>query len=167
MKKMACCLAVCLLCVAFSAQAQRKLVRYRGEIAVGYTDDLLNVRLLNGIAVGDYFSAGIGVGIDFTPSLFAATSQVPVYLNLKGHLPAGVVTPFVSCDIGAGIGVSGYLGGRSGLLCTPALGCAFGVGKGDRALFVSAGYSIRHLSGTGTRPGGTRGAVSLGLGYRF
>lgn len=157
-----------------AARAQR-LVRYQGEINGGYlagcdynTPNFVTVHLLNGIAVGDFFSTGIGVGIEGVSELFAMTFAAPVFVNVKGYLPVRRgPRPFLSFDIGASIGLTGYASGQAGMLYAPALGCAFNVGKKEhRALLVSVGFHVRHHAGTGGSGGNMR-SVSFGVGYQF
>ncbi|WP_295940574.1 hypothetical protein [uncultured Alistipes sp.] len=169
MKKVILLIAAVIMSATFvNAQS---LIRYQGEINAGYSIgvgdyafDRANLHLLNGVRVGQYFSTGIGVGVDY----FHADDNlfVPVYLNLKGYLPVTeVVSPFLSFDIGASIGVTSDVKKASGLLCVPALGCSFKTTH-KSAFLVSVGYTVQKVSKSGYK-GFNANAVTIKLGYQF
>ncbi len=143
-------------------------VKYHGEVDLGYSigvgtfaTDRINLHTIQGVQVGKYFSTGLGVGLDgyfiFDEGIDIA---VPIYLNLKGYLPVSEkVSPFVSMDIGVGIGASEYMKGMSGLYCTPAVGIKAGKFK------AQLGYNIQRISEMGI--GVNAGAVQLKIGVMF
>lgn len=143
-------------------------VKYHGEVDLGYSigvgtfaTDRINLHTIQGVQIGKYFSAGLGIGLDgyfiFDEGI---DMSVPIYLNLKGYLPVSEkVSPFVSMDIGVGIGASEYMKGLSGLYCTPAVGIRAGKFK------AQLGYNIQRISEMGI--GVNAGAVQLKVGVMF
>jgi hypothetical protein len=136
-----------LCCVIGSAEAKGK-VEYQGEVDLGYSfgvgkaaNERVNIHTIQGIRVGKYFSTGIGAGFDFYYN-FDDTSEaiVPVYLNLKGYYPISAkVSPFISCDIGWGVGVTGDIDNDNGLTVAPAIGIVWGVFK------AQVGYNMQKV----------------------
>lgn len=134
---------------ASSAFAQTP-IKYQGEVDLGYSVGVgefatgrVNIHTIHGAKFGDYFSAGLGVGVDlYTEG--GTDVMVPIYLNLKGYLPTNSkVTPYASFDIGAGIGASEYVSGLSGMLITPAVGIKVGMFK------AQIGYNVQKISDSG------------------
>lgn len=134
---------------ASSAFAQTP-IKYQGEVDLGYSVGVgefatgrVNIHTIHGAKFGDYFSAGLGVGVDlYTEG--GTDVLVPIYLNLKGYLPTNSkVTPYASFDIGAGIGASEYVSGLSGMLITPAVGIKVGMFK------AQIGYNVQKISDSG------------------
>ena len=136
MKRVSLFLSLLLLTVGF-ASAKGK-VSYQGEVDLGYSfgvgkraSERVNIHTIQGIKVGKYFSTGIGTGFDFYYDFDDSSEAiVPVYLNLKGYYPVSKnVSPFVSCDVGLGVGVTGDLDNDTGLTVAPAVGVVWGVFK--------------------------------------
>lgn len=150
----------------FIGTAEAKIpVKYMGEVdavlSVGvgnFATPRVGVHTIHGVRLGQYFSTGIGIGADF----YTMDSEVvmPLYLNLKGHLPTKrKATPFMSLDLGTGLGVSSSVAGFSGLYCTPAVGVKV------RKFKVQLGYNIQQITDSGF--GFSMGAVQLKLGCIF
>lgn len=167
--------ALLLLVVAImsaSAARAQKLVSYQGEVDAGYAVgvgnfaiDRVNVHVINGVRLGEYFSTGVGLGVDYYHQDGEGAAVLPIFLNLKGHLPVSErITPFVSLDIGAGIGLSDVFDGLSGALFTPAVGCAFKVGPMN-AVLISLGYNVQQFSESGASL--NMKAISLKVGFQF
>ena len=154
------------ICVC-SAYAQVP-IKYQPEVDLGYSlgvgtfaVDRLNIHTVQGVKVGQYFSAGVGLGIDGY-FLFEEGMDivVPLYLNLKGYLPVTEkVSPFLSMDLGVGIGASEYMKGMSGLYITPAVGVKAGKFK------AQLGYNVQKISEMGISVNVS--AVQLKLGVAF
>ena len=54
------------------AYSQDKLVKYQGEVSLGYAFgvgdikiDKSSLQIINGVRIGTYFAAGVGVGFDY------------------------------------------------------------------------------------------------------
>ncbi|WP_418425455.1 hypothetical protein [Alistipes sp.] len=148
-------------------------IRYQGEVDAGYSigtgllsQNRVNLHWVNGIRVGKYFSTGLGLGFDYYHQMYDKGELVlPIFLNLKGYLPVTEkVSPFFSFDIGASVGLTEGVSGLSGLLCTPAVGCAFKTTK-KSAFLVSLGYNVQQISESGVSI--NVNAVSIKLGYQF
>lgn len=146
MKRVSLFLSLLLLTVGF-ASAKGK-VSYQGEVDLGYSfgvgkraSERVNIHTIQGIKVGKYFSTGIGTGFDFYYDFDDSSEAiVPVYLNLKGYYPVSKnVSPFVSCDVGLGVGVTGDLDNDTGLTVAPAVGVVWGVFK------AQVGYNMRKV----------------------
>lgn len=146
MKRVSLFLSLLLLTVGF-ASAKGK-VSYQGEVDLGYSfgvgkraSERVNIHTIQGIKVGKYFSTGIGTGFDFYYDFDDSSEAiVPVYLNLKGYYPVSKkVSPFVSCDVGLGVGVTGDLDNDTGLTVAPAVGVVWGVFK------AQVGYNMQKV----------------------
>ena len=146
MKRVSLFLSLLLLTVGF-ASAKGK-VSYQGEVDLGYSFGVgkrasgrVNIHTIQGIKVGKYFSTGIGTGFDFYYDFDDSSEAiVPVYLNLKGYYPVSKnVSPFVSCDVGLGVGVTGDLDNDTGLTVAPAVGVVWGVFK------AQLGYNMQKV----------------------
>ena len=156
-------LAVVIICATTSfAQVP---VKYHGEVDLGYSIGVgtfgtgrVNVHTIQGVQISKYFSTGVGVGIDYYHE--SSNIVLPIYLNLKGYLPVTEkVSPYLSFDIGAGIGLSEGVSGLSGLYCTPAIGVKAGIFK------AQVGYNIQRISESGL--GINMNAVQIKLGVMF
>lgn len=163
MKKLLFSALVILLTIG-TANAQTP-VKYHGEVDLGYSLGVgtfaagrVNLHTIQGVRIGEYFSTGIGLGLDFYhegPEL-----MVPVYLNLKGYLPVtSRVSPYFSLDIGAGVGASAGVSGLSGATYTPAVGIRVGRFK------AQIGYNAQCLSESGVSI--TMGALQIKAGVTF
>lgn len=146
MKRVSLFLSLLLLTVGF-ASAKGK-VSYQGEVDLGYSfgvgkraSERVNIHTIQGIKVGKYFSTGIGTGFDFYYDFDDSSEAiVPVYLNIKGYYPVSKnVSPFVSCDVGLGVGVTGDLDNDTGLTVAPAVGVVWGVFK------AQVGYNMQKV----------------------
>jgi len=92
--------------------------------------------------------------------------SMPVFLNLKGYLPVSEkVRPFLSLDLGVSVGLTEGLSEMSGLLCTPAIGVAVGVGNSGNALIFSLGYNMQQWSESGL--GINTNTLNIKLGFQF
>ena len=150
MKKLFLLLATA-ICVASSALAQTP-IKYQGEVDLGFSLGVgtwainrVNVHTIHGAKIGDYFSAGLGLGSD----IYVAQGEesdliIPIYLNVKGYLPTKTkVTPYASFDIGGGFGASEYAKGLSGMMLSPAIGVKVGMFK------AQVGYNVQKISESG------------------
>ncbi len=165
MKKLFLLLAVAF--VAISSASAQTPIRYQGEVDLGYSLGVgtfatgrINIHTIQGAKFGEYFSAGIGIGADLYHE-GGLDVMIPIFLNLKGYLPTqSIVTPYVSFDVGAGIGASEYVSGISGLMLTPAIGLK--VGKLFKA---QLGYNVQKISESGVSV--NMNAVQLKVGVVF
>ncbi len=148
MKKLILSAAAAVLSVC-AAQAQTP-VKYQGEVDLGYSIGVgtfgtgrVNLHTVQGVKVGRHFSTGLGQGFDLYHE--GATDLIlPIYVNFKGYLPVSEkVAPYLSLDIGGGIGLTENLNGLSGLCLTPAVGIRAGMFK------AQLGYNIQQLSELG------------------
>lgn len=129
-------------------------IRYQGDAQVGYSlgigtfdIDRVNFQYINSARIGDYFSAGVGTGLDLY--LFksygyyddsSAELALPIYLNTRGYLPASSnIELFLSFDIGASIGLTEGMSDISGLLLSPSVGTRFKL-DGNKAISLGLGY---------------------------
>ncbi|MDE6556299.1 MAG: hypothetical protein K2K55_04985 [Duncaniella sp.] len=130
----------------FNCMAQVMPVKYQGEIGFGYSIGVgtcatgrANVHTVQGAKIGDYFSAGVGTGLDYYHEL--SDLIIPVYLNMRGYYPlAKNFIPFVSLDLGYGIGVTKAIRGHSGFVWSPSVGFRCNKFK------LQVGYTSQRLS---------------------
>ena len=146
-------------------------VKYQGEFDLGYSfgvgtfaTDRVNLNTIQGLKFGDYFSAGIGIGLDYFHEFYEGKLFTPLYLNLKGYLPISLPvweksSLFVSFDIGSNRAtVDGTA--VSGLFYTPAIGAKIGMIK------FQFGYNMQKLSGGGVS-GIDVNSIQLRVGAMF
>lgn len=158
MKKSILLLLAMVVVFASTATAQEKKVKYHGEVFVAgnaawanmdYAGEKLSesnvliygasLHTIHGAKFGDYFSLGLGVGIDLLVS--AGTDEevsdfggllIPVYLDCKFWIPTkSKVTPFVMAE-----------GGGSFLIYPNTIAPLYGLGVGFKAgkFTMSLGY---------------------------
>lgn len=107
------------------------------------------------------------MGLDlFTDFVYDAVElTLPIYLNLRGYLPATPKTSlFVSFDIGVSIGLTEGVDGASGLMMMPSVGARFKT-KGKNAITLGLGYNYQSWSESIVSV--NTDAISLRLGYSF
>ena len=129
--------------------AQNANIKYHGEVEAGYTlgvgdgkTDRINVRTINGIQIGECFSYGIGIGVDYYLIEDSNSMVIPVFANFKGYYPTGTnIKPYISMNLGCGFGVNEGLEKASGFLIEPALGVKIHRFK------VEVGYSSQRMGG--------------------
>lgn len=163
MKKLLLLVATATMSVC-AANAQTP-VKYHGEVDLGYSIGVgtfstgrVNVHTIQGVRIGNYFSTGVGLGLDYYHE--ASELFIPIYLNLKGYLPVSEkIAPYFSFDIGAGVGATSGVSGTSGMYCTPAVGVKAGKFK------AQLGYNIQRLSESGI--GINMNAIQLKVGLMF
>lgn len=140
-------------------------IKYHGEVDLGYSigagtfaTGRVNIHTVQGVQIGEYFSAGVGVGVDIYHEF--PDVMVPIYLDLKGYLPVSkIVKPYLSFDIGGGIGASGVLQGFSGATYTIAAGVKV------KKFKVQIGYNSQRISESGI--GFNMNAIQFKLGVMF
>lgn len=127
------------------------IVKYHSEGLVGfscpigpfeYPPCMIYLHTIQGVRVGKYFSAGVGVGL----SMLYNFSQVflPIYLNLKGYLPVGEKTSlFLSFDVGGSFGLSmaEVFSGVNTFMLSPALGVSL-----NNKVNISLGYELTKIT---------------------
>ncbi len=148
-----------------SANAQ-VTAKYQGEVDLGYSigvgtfsTNRVNLHTVQGVKIADYFSAGLGLGLDYyhegSGELF-----VPIYLNMKGYIPVtDKLSPFVSLDLGYGIGATEGVSGSGGFLWSPSVGLRY-----DHFKF-QVGYTSQRISESGI--GLNMNAVQFKIGIAF
>lgn len=153
--------------MACTANAQAP-VKYHGEVDLGYSIGVgtfstgrVNLHTIQGIQIGEYFSTGVGLGLDYYHEFYESGELViPIYLNLKGYLPVSEkVAPYFSFDIGAGIGATEGVSGMSGMYLTPAIGIKAGKFK------AQLGYNVQRVSEDGI--GISMNAIQIKVGFMF
>lgn len=128
MKKLFILTAAAIFCVT-AASAQ---IHYQGEVSLGAAlgagengFNKLAFETVHGVRINPYLFCGVGVGlqdyVDTGEGVSALT--IPVFANVKGYLLDRDVTPFLSVDLGYGIGAGNYFSGYGGFYASPTLGC--------------------------------------------
>lgn len=159
-----------------TAMAQTS-VKYHGEINAGYSIGVgsypvnrVSLYTIQGIKVGDYFSTGLGLGLDWYKGLYAEYWEkqgkadmgelaMPIYLNMKGYLPVNKkVAPYLTFDIGYGIGLTEGLDGFGGLYITPGVGIKVGHFKAEVGFNVQRIVDVVNVNAN---------ALKLAIGYVF
>ena len=143
---------------ASTATAQEKKVKYHGEVFVAgdvawanmvYAGDKLSrnnvpiygasLHTIHGVKIGDYFSIGVGLGVDMLVGIDKEDDEadlggllIPVYLDCKFWIPTqGKVKPFILAE-----------GGGSFLIYPNTIAPLYGVGVGFKVskFAMSLGY---------------------------
>lgn len=131
-------------------------VKYQGEVDLGYSIGVgtislsrVNLHTIQSARIGNYFSAGVGVGLDYYHDIDKYMGDawnkgelvLPLYLDLAGYVPASEnVSLLASFDIGVGIGLTEGVSGYSGLYLTPAVGVKINKFK------IQLGYTMQKAS---------------------
>ena len=153
--------------MAISAVNAKIPVKYHGEADLGYSIGVgtfstcrANLHTIQGVQGGRYFPAGLGLGLDHYHEFYEiGVLAIPIYLNLKGYIPVSEkVAPYISFDIGTGIGTK-VLSGLSGLYCTPAVGIKAGMYK------AQVGFNVQRISESGI--GFDMNAIQIKVGVMF
>ncbi len=156
--------AIVAISTIFSGTAQVP-VKYQGEVDLGYSVGIgtfsagrLNLHTVQGVKISDYFSTGLGVGLDYYHE--SSNLLVPIFLNMKGYYPVNEkFSPFVSLDLGYGIGVTSDVSGLGGFLWAPAVGVRYSRFK------FQVGYTSQRISESGL--GYNMNAIQFKLGVVF
>ena len=139
--------------MAISAVNAKIPVKYHGEADLGYSIGVgtfstcrANLHTIQGVQVyHEFYEIGV--------------LAIPIYLNLKGYIPVSEkVAPYISFDIGTGIGTK-VLSGLSGLYCTPAVGIKAGMYK------AQVGFNVQRISESGM--GFDMNAIQIKVGVMF
>ena len=157
-----------MVCTVSVAHAQLP-VKYHGELNFGYSIGIgdegysrINIQTVQGISLTDFFSVGIGTGIDVRPEddgeLF-----IPLFLNMKGYLPLRrPVTPFVSLDLGYEFGVTDNVKFLDGFMWMPAVGIRY------KNLMCQVGFLCHRIDiGLGGTSWHSSNAIQIKLGVAF
>ncbi len=168
MKKILFLLTLGLLLLSGEKAGAQVKAKYRGEVEFGYSVGVgdfgsaasrVNFHTVQGVQLGEYFSAGLGLGLDLYHDL-ENELMLPIYLNMKGYIPVNeTVSPYLSLDIGAGVGVTEGVSSLSGLYLTPAVGVKV------RKFKFQFGYSIQQLSEDGASL--NLNAIQFKVGFVF
>lgn len=160
-------LAFAISLIAFYCDAQVS-ARYQGEVDLGYSVGVgdfstgrVNLHTVQGVMVEKYFSAGLGLGIDYYHEFYDKGELfVPIFLNMKGYLPVTEkLSPFISLDLGYGAGATAGVSGCGGFLWSPSLGLRY-----QRFKF-QVGYTSQNVSEDGF--GISMNAIQFKLGVVF
>jgi len=142
--------------------------KYQGEVDLGYSvgtgtfsTGRVNLHTIHGAKIGDYFSAGLGVGLDYYHEFYDKGELfVPIFLNMKGYIPVTEkLAPFVSLDLGYGLGATAGVSGCGGFLWFPSVGLRYDYIK------FQVGYTSQRISEDGF--GFNMNAVQFKIGVVF
>lgn len=163
-----------------TAQTQKRKAKYQGEVFAGYaigigalSYDRIHLHTIHGVRFNDYFSFGLGLGVDYfykydvyvDPDLTASELTMPIYLNTRGYLPVSEKTSlFLNLDFGVGLGLTAGVSGLKGVYFQPAVGASFRVSR-KNALNLSFGYNYQAWSESGFKV--NMDAISLRIGFQF
>lgn len=157
--------SLCLL-GATTSFVQDTEVKYQGEVDLGYSigtgtfaADRVNLHTIHGAKIGKYCSLGLGLGLDYYHE-GSGELLMPIFLNAKGYLPVNdKFSPYVSLDLGYGVGVTEGVDGLGGFLWSPAIGIKYDMFK------FQIGYSSQRISESGI--GFDMNAVQFKIGIAF
>jgi|GEM_PF-5233189 len=131
---------------AMKKQADEYKVKYRGSVnaSLRFGDPFVGrygITIVNGISVGDYFSAGLGTGIFYyTQRYYKETWQIPIFLNFETNLSKGhKLTPYLDVNVG--------YSSLNSFFVSPSAGVKLDL-DGKRALKFSLGYNYERYTGS-------------------
>ena len=165
-------LSVLVLAVIGTTNAQNLKVSYQGDLQFGYSAgigtfaaDRINLNMVNGVRINEYFFTGVGLGFDCYTNLDDGLElTLPVFLNAKGYLPvAEKISLFLSMDLGCSIGLTEGMSELNGFMMTPSVGASFNLAN-SKAITLSLGYNYQSWSAGGLFDINTD-ALSLKIGY--
>ena len=181
MKKLLILTAIIVACTQIChAQSTPK---YQGEANLGYSIGVgalgfnkVNLHTVQGIKVGEYVSAGVGLGLDWWRGIYkdyweekgqfdSGELTLPIYLNVKGYLPMSKNTaPYISCDLGYATGITKGVKNLAGLYFSPAVGFKFNSFKAELGFTLQkvADEYVEYLYGTNAAT-----AFKISIGYFF
>lgn len=167
-------LLMLMACTSFAQAQTNTNIKYQGEVLAGYSAgigtfglDRVNLHTIQGVRFNEYFSTGLGLGLNFYPNYIydAPELSMPIFLNAKGYLPVSNSTKlFLSLDLGVSVGLTEGMSGMSGFLIAPAVGASFKVSP-KNAINISLGYDCQKWSESITSI--TNGALAVKLGFQF
>ena len=166
MKRLFTLIVATLLLAGISTTTQAQQTKYQGEvyIAGGYGIGSLPVNrvqlhTIHGARVGECFSAGVGLGVDYyTQDFESGILMAPLFADFKFYAPTkGKFDPFIMLDLGYGLAIEDPSFG----------GLMFGAGLGFKAgvFAMSLGYHLQQLGMSGVSL--DMSAVQLKLGVAF
>lgn len=126
--------------------------KYQGEVDLGYSVGVgtfstgrVNLHTVQGVKIADYFSAGLGLGLDYYHEFYDKGELfIPIYANMKGYIPVSEkLSPFISLDLGYGLGATAGVSGCGGFLWSPSVGMRY-----DHFKF-QIGYTSQRMSEDG------------------
>lgn len=166
MKKVLLIVMMIFACVSgINAQA---IAKYQGELDFGYSvgtgtfsTGRVNIHTIHGAKIGEYFSAGLGLGVDYYHEFYnMGELYMPIFLNMKGYIPVtDKLSPFASLDMGYGVGVTSGVTGTGGFLWSPSVGLRYNKFK------FQFGYTSQRISKYGF--GVNMNAVQFKIGVIF
>ena len=165
MKKLLCALVLAISAL-FNGTAQEVSVKYQGEVDLGYSVGVgtfamgrVNLHTIQGAKISDYFSAGLGLGLDYYHA-DGGDLFIPIFLNMKGYIPVtSKLSPFASLDLGYGIGATDEVRGYGGFLWGPSVGIRYNHFK------FQVGYTSQRISVSGF--GFNMDAIQFKIGVVF
>lgn len=157
---------VALFMLSVTAGYAQNEVKYQGEVDLGYSigtgtfaADRVNLHTIHGAKINQYCSLGVGIGLDYYHE-GSGELLMPIFLNAKGYLPINAkFSPYVSLDLGYGVGVTDGVDGLGGFLWSPAIGIKYDMFK------FQIGYSSQRISESGI--GFDMNAVQFKVGLAF
>ncbi len=162
-----------ILATSLNSYAQMPTAKYQGDVQLGYSLGIgtysanrVNLHMINSIRIGEYFSTGLGVGLDYYhEGVETDELALPLYLNLKGYYPVSSQAElFLSTDIGVSIGLTEGISGYSGFLFTPSIGTRVKI-YNDKAILLSLGYHMQKWSESGFSI--NTDAIQFKVGFSF
>ena len=100
---------ITMLVTSLGINAQEMNAKYQGEFDLSYSigtgtfsTNRVNLHTIHGAKIGNYFSLGVGVGLDYYHEMYEKGELiVPIFANVKGFLPVNdKFSPYLSLDLG-------------------------------------------------------------------
>ena len=123
---------------------------YRGIIDIGYYFgignaklDRINLNIINGYQVNQYFSLGVGIGAHYY--MDADAVLVPFFADFRANFINGPVSPYFSFDVGYSFDTSDNFHGM-GLLINPTIGVSIKTSIRNE-IHAGIGYQLQGTQG--------------------
>lgn len=141
----------------YKTTEHRVEIWYEGELNLGYglagklKGDLDGdakysrpfIETVHGVRITKYAFVGAGLGFQYATDKAWEVGMMPVFLNLKGYYPVSEhFAPYVSVDLGYGIGVTGTkdFAEEEGLDLKGGMYASYGIGLNYKRLNVGLGW---------------------------
>ncbi len=135
---------------------------YEGEVNIGYgvggsfTGDFDGdakygrpfIETVHGVRITKYAFVGAGIGFQYATDKNWEVGMMPVFLNLKGYYPVSEnFAPYVSVDLGYGIGVAGTkdFADEEGIDLKGGFYASYGLGLNYKRLNFGLGWQRQNM----------------------
>ncbi len=166
-----------LLMVAISYNSYGQKLNYQGEVNVGYalgygdwSYNRFNVETVHGFRLTNNFFVGAGAGWhSYTRNAdeFIAEKEqfslIPIFVDIKGYLTFGKISPYATFDLGYSI-ATGMVSGHNGFYLAPGVGASYQISSKNA---INLGISLQSQTLGGYPSRLTMNSIAIKVGFVF